>query len=568
MDRRGQIGWGNRALALVLACVLGALWLRNDWHDLARGVLPDSDDMVRMAQVRDWLGGQSFTDLSQHRLGIGGSGTLHWSRLGDFGIVAWLVALRPLIGAAQAEIWAAILWPLCLFALALMASARIALHLGARHHATLAIMIAAFAFPAITMFVPGRIDHHGLQIVLTLVLVDAVLAQRGLIMGVTAAAMLALGLETAPFVLVAMVWLALDTAARPQTRAPCAQFGGALGIATLIWYAVARTDVWPTGWCDGFTPASFAATLVAASWFVLIAAVPPARRFIAGAVLTALALPVLWQHSAVCVTGPYGPVDPVMARLWLAHVEEARPLFADGIGTALAFGGLALTALLVTATLAWQRRTRDWLILLTFQGAALAITLVQLRGSAMAAALAAPTLAFLVGGARTHGNRFALVGAWLVSAGLMWSLIGRALDTRSPDVATVQGADCTAPETLSQLAALPPGLIIAPIDAGAYILGATGHRVLAAPYHRNNAGNRAAYDFWRASPAIALSHAIALRADYVLACPDAFGGIALDKTSMARRLDAGEPVAGLAQIPLRASAARLYRVLPAPPAAR
>ena len=42
------------------------------------------------------------------------------------------------------------------------------------------------------------------------------------------------------------------------------------------------------------------------------------------------------------------------------------------------------------------------------------------------------------------------------------------------------------------LAALAPGVVLAPIDLGPRILTTTAHRVLAAPYHRNAAGNRAA----------------------------------------------------------------------------
>ncbi len=574
MDRDGQIGWSNRALALLLACVLGALWLRNDWHDLARGVLPDSDDMVRMAQVRDWLAGQSFTDLTQHRLGIGGSGTLHWSRLGDLGIVAWILALRPMLGAAQAEIWAAILWPLTLFALALMASARVALRLGNRGHATLAVLIAAFAFPAITMFVPGRIDHHGLQIVLTLALVAATMrapsVRGGAMAGLVAAATLAVGLETAPLVLVAVAVLGvLWVVAGAPERRRLAGFAIALGGATLGWFAVARTDVWPAGWCDGFTPASSAATLAAAFACGLLAAITPvlrgpAWRIGAAAIVGGATLVSIWPISSVCLTGPYGPVDPVLARLWLAHVEEARPLFADGIGKALAFGGLSMVALAVTAAMAWRTRERGWLILLSFQTAALAITVMQLRGSALAAALAAPALAFLVAGARARGNVLLLAGAWVASAGLAWSMIGRLLEDRPVPAATLRGADCTAPDTLGQLAVLPAGLMIAPIDAGAYILGSTPHRVLAAPYHRNNAGNRAAYDFWLATPDAGRGQAVALHADYVLACPDAFGGIDMGKTSMATQIANGAVPDWLVPVPLTGSAARLYRVLPPP----
>ena len=555
------IGWGNRALALALAVVLGALWLRSGWHDLGAGVLPDSDDMVRLAQVRDWLDGQRFTDLAQHRLGLGGSGALHWSRIGDLGIALWIAALRPLLGPHQAEIWAAILYPITLFALALGASGRLALRFGDRGLARIAILIAAFAFPAITMFVPGRIDHHGLQIVATLVLVENVLARRGLIAGLVAAAMLAIGLETAPIVIAAMAVMAVDYARDPAARVMAGRFGAMLGATTLVWLIFARPDAWPAGWCDGFTPASSNATLVAATWFVLVALSPVRHRIVAGLVLALPALALGWMGSAVCATGPYGPVDPLIARLWLANVEEARPLLSDGLGQAVAFGGLATVALLVAATMAWRTKGRAWLILLAFQATAMAITLVQMRGATIAAALAAPALAVMVAGARQRGRSLLLVGAWLVSAGLVWSVAGRLLDTRREPLAAERGAGCTAPKTLAQLAAVPPGLVIAPVDVGAYLIGYTRHRVLAAPYHRNNAGNRAAYDFWLARPDAARAQAAALKADYVLACPNAFGGIALDPASMAAQLDRGHAPDWLAPLPLQRSAARLYRVV-------
>jgi len=569
VERGGGIGWGNRGLALLLACVLGALWLRNGWPLLSHGVFPDSDDMVRMAQVRDWLGGQRFTDLTQHRLGIDGSGSLHWSRLGDFGVAALILVLRPMLGTAQAEIWAAILWPLILFFTFLLASGRLARTLGTPP--TLAILIAAFAFPAITMFVPGRIDHHGLQIVLVLVLIETVIARRALVSGIVAGAMLAIGLETAPIALIAIAVIGIEWIVIGKDESGrLTLFGLALIAATVGWFAVARTDVWPGFWCDGFTPASTTATVAAALACIALSVLTPLlrnapRRAVATALIGCAAIAAVWPTSSVCLTGPYGPVDPVLARLWLSHVEEARGLFADSIGKSLAFGGLAITGLGAALWFAWKSRSRDWIILVAFQLTAIAVALLQLRGTAIAAALAAPALAAVVAAARARGNIALVVLAWLASAGLVWSIAGRLLDDR-PAPKPTQGADCTAPETLSQLAAIRPGLVISTIDAGAYLLGSTRHRVLAAPYHRNNRGNRAAYDFWLAADGEA--QARALNADYVLACPDAFGGIALPKTSMAVRLAAGDAPLWLEPMPLKGSAARLYRVLPHTPVGR
>lgn len=564
MERTRGIGWGNYGLALGLALVLGALWLRNGWPLLSAGVLPDSDDMVRMAQVRDWLSGRAFTDLTQHRLGIGGSGTLHWSRLGDFGVAGLILALSPLLGGAQAEIWAAILWPVILFFAFLLASGRLARAIGTLPW--LAIVIAAFAFPAITMFVPGRIDHHGLQIVLVLVLVEAVIMRRAMVAGLASAAMLAIGLETAPIVLVALAVVALDYMREPSLKP--VWLGLTLASATWVWMTLAKTQIWPDAWCDGFTPASTKATFIA-SYALVMLALPyhrPKDRFVIAPVLAILSLAFLWRYSSVCVTGPYGPVDPVLARLWLANVEEARPLFADGIGKAMAFGGLALAGIAAALWQLWRVRSRDWAILVAFQIVAVLIALIQLRGTAVAAALAPTALAAMVAAARARGNVLMLVGAWLASAGLAWSIAGRLVEPAKP-ARPIAGADCTAPETLRQLAAIRPGLMVSPVDAGAYLLGATRHRVLAAPYHRNNAGNRAAYEFWQAGESSALVIVQKTQADYVLSCPDAFGGIALPKDSMAVRLDKGDAPAWLTPIALKGSAAHLYRVLPPPPVA-
>ena len=59
-------------LALLLAMILTAAWTARDFTALSMGRLPDNDDMMRLAQVQDWVGGQAWSDLSQHRLGPAG----------------------------------------------------------------------------------------------------------------------------------------------------------------------------------------------------------------------------------------------------------------------------------------------------------------------------------------------------------------------------------------------------------------------------------------------------------------------------------------------------------------
>ena len=63
-----------------------------------------------------------------------------------------------------------------------------------------------------------------------------------------------------------------------------------------------------------------------------------------------------------------------------------------------------------------------------------------------------------------------------------------------------------------------PGLVLAPAELGPRILVSTPHSVLAAPYHRNNAGNRTALDALTGDEAVAFEIIKARAIDYVAIC--------------------------------------------------
>lgn len=561
------------AFAVALGAVLSAMWAWSKRINLSHLQLPDIDDMARLQQVRDWLGGQAWGDLVQHRLGDGLTGSLHWSRLADLGLAAWTL----LVG----EHLAVILWPATLFVLFLASAARLAIRLGGRQSGAPAIIIAALAFPAITMFVPGRIDHHGLQIVLSLLLVDTVARppswRSGALAGVLAAVSLAIGLETAPQVACAMavlglLWLVDGPIERPRLAA----FGAALGGATLMWRAAAQPSIWSPLWCDGFTPASYDATLIAAGLFLILASLPPLdRRFrvMLGGAFSVTALALAYHTSAICLAGPYGATDPLLRRLWMDHIEEARGLFAAHGGfIPVAFGALPVLGAAATAWLAWRTRARGWLIMLGFGQLALIVTLFQVRGAAMAAALATAPLAATIAWVRGY-RPVLIIPAWLAALGVVWNIIGMQLQPANamPDAATpantmpASTAGCDDWRTIEQLRALPAGVVVAPIDAGPYILVLTRHRVLAAPYHRNNAGNRAAYDFWLTPVAQARETAARWNIAYVLYCRDGLGEIDLNREGpggVAALLARLQRPAWLQPVPLTGSSAQLFRILP------
>ncbi len=559
-------------LAAAIAILLTIAWTLKDWSNLSQLRLPDNDDMARLAQVRDWLGGQGFNDLMQYRLGPPGGASMHWSRIADLVPAALILLLTPLLGAHGAELAMVLIWPALLFFAYLLLAARIARRLGGEQAGVPALILAALAFPTISLFIPGRIDHHALQIVMTFLLADVLVAgpsfRRGAIGGLATAVSLAIGLEAAPEIIAAMAamgvcWL---TGNRDDDQRALG-FAAALGGVTLLLLAFARPHVWTEQWCDGFTPASTRATLtLAAAWWLMALSGRFARswqpRLAVTAVLGAGAALVAWRVSPVCLSGPYAALDPFLQRVWMRNVAEARGLFEgqDTFGTSLAYGGLMLAGAGVALTRIREPQWRGFAIFLVLSALA---AIFAIRITYIMAGIAAIPFAVALARPGPIARRLAY---WVLGAGIAWNIAGTNLDAAvaQPIVAAkaVQ-QECTATAPLRVVAAQPKGTIIAPLDLGAYLTGMTPHHVVAGLYHRNNSGNLAMYHFYLSPPerAEALAHQWGI--DYVALCDDNLHEADLAPYrhgSLAEALQSGGPVPAWLQPIPTGGAIHLYRV--------
>lgn len=554
----------DNLLAAGIALLLSAVWVMRDWAALAALRLPDTDDVMRLQQIRDWLSGQAFGDLAQHRLGISGV-ELHWSRLPDLLPGAIIAGLTPLTGAHCAELAAVMMWPALLFVAALMLTGSIARALGVS--APTAIVIAALAYPANSLFLPGRIDHHGLQLVLLLALVRAVVERgswrAGAVAGLASVASLIIGMEMAPLLAVGGVvlagrWIADGAGERGRLTGYGVALGSGLAAAALT----LRTSGWDYPACDGFAAPLWRAAQVGAIAPLGLALVTPWLTSVRARIVAAGLAGVAAGVAAVAVSpeclSPYGGVDPMLARVWLANVAEAQPLLGAPVEHAIGYAGLAIVGLGATVWM-WRRsRGAAWLVVGSFQLVSLLIVLAQLRGAYAGAMLGAPALAGVVAAARACGTA-ALAAAWVASAGLVYPMAGAAL-SRAPREGAVQG--CDAGGALSVLARQPRGKVAGPIDLGAYVLAGTSHAALAAPYHRNNAGNRALYRLLLSPPVRAQGEAGRLGVDYLVDCPGAYGELGTPPAGSLLAALRGGPVPGwLRPLPGSGGAARVYRVM-------
>src|SRR5690606_31880777 len=103
------------------------------WRSLAaNGAGPfflDTDDAMRMVMVRDFLAGQGWYDLVQHRLNTPYGAEIHWSRLIDLPLAALLFLSTQFTDLETAQIVTGTIWPLMLLAILLWLSARVVLEL-------------------------------------------------------------------------------------------------------------------------------------------------------------------------------------------------------------------------------------------------------------------------------------------------------------------------------------------------------------------------------------------------------------------------------------------------------
>ncbi len=496
----------------------------------------DNDSVMRLVQIRDLLGGQGWFDLTQYRMGLEGGFEMHWSRLVDLPIA--------LLVAGFGEPAALVIWPTLLFALALFLTVRCARALGGEWAVLPAAVIGGLALYFVDLFSPASLDHHNVQLVLALATFLCLLNARarrhaGAIAGACAALMLAVGMEAAPYVAAACAVAAVGFLAGDDTDARMARgFGTAFAVVGALALAITLLmRDWLSVQCDAFSFPQASLAVLGGAGLAAIAAAPalaasPRRRLAGLVALGGLAAVLLLTAFPQCLADPYADLDPRLQRYWLSAVSEAQSVISVLGSDPAMFAGFYITPIIALGVCGWslarKQDARAWSVAAAFLGVSVLVSFWQVRGAMFSVPLAAIPLAAWVGGLRSKAEikggtprQLAAVAAWLVSLNIVWQLAALPLKSGSEggdggDTASLER--CYARSDYAMLGALPAGLVLAVSNQGSTILGATGHRVLNGPYHRNNAGNLAALDMLMGAPAEAGDMARQLGVTYVALC--------------------------------------------------
>lgn len=576
--------WVRLTLAFWAVLVGWYLWQR--WGAVRWLALSDTDDNMRLMQVRAWLDGQGWYDLRQYRMNPPQGFDIHWSRIVDLPLAGLILFFRLLTTDQWAERLASGIAPLLPLSIVMLGIAATTRRLVGANAWMLALAIVPTTSVLLLMFMPMRIDHHGWQLACLAVTVaglcDPRQARGGLLVGLASAVSLTIGLELLPYAAMAGAIIALrwvwdrGEAVRLQTYALSLSGGSALGF--LLFASAANRVIR----CDALTPVWLSAVVVAGALLLLLARLAPASRPVrfglalaAGAAI-AVGFALLYPQ---CLTRPE-QVSNELARTWLNNVREAKPIYRHPFRVSFPIVVLPAIGLVGAIVAAWAARRTPravgWAAVALFTAFACAMLLWQARAGPSAQLLAIPGAVALAWAALPAIARLrpwpvrllAVAGAFALVSGLLASVTLRYLPQGKPNPNTQRvnraGARCNALPNLAKLEAYPAQTIFTHVDLGPRLIATTHHSAVAGPYHRNGDAILDVHHAFRGSPQQARAIMKRHGATLLLVCPN----MAESTIYRARapggfydQLAKGSSFAWLRPMPLpKGSPFRLYRI--------
>ena len=478
------------------------------WDGIHFLQLGDTDDNMRLMQVRAWLGGQGWYDLRQYRMNPPVGYDMHWSRIVDLPIAGLILLLRPFVGPREAEMLACGIAPLLPLSIALLGLGATVRRLVSPYAWPLAIVLLLCCSATMLMYMPERIDHHGWQLAMLSLTVAGLCDPRslrgGAIVGMAGAISLAIGLEMLPYAAIAGAILTLrwiwDRAEAPRLSIYAVTLGAGSGIGYALFASYADAALR----CDALTPVWLSVMVMAgALLFALAWANPSDRRVrlalavVAGAIIVigfALVFPQ-------CLGRPE-QASPELQKNWLNMIREAKPIYAHPFRIAFPVAVMPVVGVIGAAVATWRARGSAlglaWATVLLFVTGAALLLLWQARAGPAAQMLSVPgavALGWMLV-PRLQGSASALVRVFgtfavilLIGSGLFAGLAIRFLPIDRPSKRTqiIDHASgyCPTMTALRPLDRYPKATIFSFVDLGPRIITITHHDAVAGPYHRN-----------------------------------------------------------------------------------
>ena len=536
IDRR----W--RLLILLAWALLGAWLIFARWNYITGFVLADTDDNMRISQVRALLAGQDWFDLRQYKMNWPEGANIHWSRLVDLPIAGLILLGRMFMSGPHAEQMAVAMAPLLPLLLLMVSLALIVRRLVAPAAWSLAVVCLFFATSTMGMFQPTRIDHHNWQLALLALgaagIADPRRARGGATLGIATALSFSIGLEMLIYLGVAGATMVLFWIRDPDERRRLATYAATLAGGTGLGFLLFASYANRAAVCDALSPVWLSDAMLAGALLLGLAAWSPAiwwwrlgAAAIAGVIVAGFH-GLAWPQCLSRLEG----VSPELYDLWLSHVREARPIYTHGWRTATQVIGLAAGGVIGWGVLAWTARKeaeRLRRIAGVMLPAVTAFLLLfwQTRTGPAAQMLAIPGAVFIVWrlAPRAFASENTLVRVFgtslVVLAGLgaavplvLDSVPQKAKTERERSIANAN-TNCPSLWAMRPVAQQPQGMVFTFGDLAPRLITVTHHRSIIGPYHRNEEQILDMMYAFRGSAEQAHAILRKYKSDYLLICP-------------------------------------------------
>lgn len=530
---------------VVLMWLVFCVWfLVNQWSDVRSFNLGDTDDNMRIAQVRALLHGQDWFDLRDYRLNPPFGANIHWSHLVDLPIAAIILVLRPFIGNPQAELVAVAIEPLIPLLLLFYGIALTARRLIDERSFLLPIFAMSVAGTTNSMFSPERIDHHNWQLALLAMsiagLADPKRLRGGIVLGVTTALSMAIGLELLIYLAIAgsavvLFWVA-DIGERRRLIGYSVSLCGSVAFCFLGFASYAnRLAV-----CDALSPVWLSDAMLGCAILFAMAVYSPRDWRVRLGVAFAAAVVIGAFHALTwpqCLGRP-DQVSPEVYDLWMSHVREARPVYLHGWRVATMILGLPVTGTVGWLVLAWRNRRDPNLLLRSLACALPAIAAMlllfwqtrtapaaQMMGAVGAAAFVWILLPVFDRSRNAAVRTLGVAAVAVVGLGalvpLVMNFIPAGPASQSEVAVGTANRMCNLIYSFRPIALLPKGKVFTFLDTAPRLIAVTHHDSIMGPYHRNGEQIADVMKAFRGDAAQA--HSIIVdkyHSDYLLTCPN------------------------------------------------
>jgi hypothetical protein len=403
---------------------------------------------------------------------------------------------------------------------------------------TLSCLTLAMSVPLVTQIRPLRIDHHGWQVAAAMLALQGLMTRHarigGWISGAALAISLSISLEGLPLTAVFGLLGAWRWLRAGETKYWLAHFAEALAGVSLACFVATRWGDWAQH-CDAVAPVHLAMFVWAAVCLRALRALPatPWQALGGFAMNGTGALALYLGLAPQCRGGSFNMLDPLVQHLWYQQVAEGLPIWRQDWATGLQTLIPPLFALWACAQLI-RRSTGEervwWEEYTLILAGAFGISLMVTRAGAVAGALSAVPLAWLVGEwlALARGGRpvavLGIVAALVPAAPItIWGMVPH----KEPQGATISApstaqrvSSCEARRYVATLDAWPQGTILAPLDIGPDLLLGGRDSVLATGHHRGARGMHDVIAAFVAAPDQAHTIIRANHIAYLALCPD------------------------------------------------